>query len=243
MSLWDGRRRLQLVFYIIISIATLATCLRFIYDLSVKDSYVIDASTREQQYRNGWRKHDDPDFIRYIKHQWLVDPPESAFIGEKTLGDFENISKKYDTSQIGQSLFVDKHLGKVENGFFVECGAADGKTFSNTFFFEKVRNWSGLLIEANPTLFRRMSLSGRTAYMINVCLSTTASSQEKKFLNSGLLGGLKKKYITGMCCLHVQNNTPQEIRSWGRFKNSYKTVNHRALKYSLLNRLHVQGWF
>ena len=193
MSLWERRRRLQVVFYIIISIGTLATCLRFIYDISVKDSYVIDAFTREQQYRNGWRKHDDPDFIRYIKHQWLVDPPKSAFIGETTLGDFENISKKYDTSQVGQSLFIDKHLGKVENGFFVECGAADGKMFSNTFFFEKVRNWTGLLIEANPTLFRQMSLSGRTAYMINVCLSTTASSQEKEFLNSGLMGGLKEK--------------------------------------------------
>ena len=194
MIWWDRRRRLLVVYYVIISISTLAICLRFIYDLSVKDSaYVTDAFTREQQYRNGWWEHDDPDFIRYIKHQWLVDPSESAFIGETTLRDFEKNSKKYDTSQFGQSLFVDKHLGKVENGFFVECGAADGKRFSNTFFFEKVRNWTGLLIEANPMLFREMSLLSRAAYMINVCLSTTASSQQMEFLTAGLMGGLKGK--------------------------------------------------
>ena len=193
MSLWTRRRRLPVVCCVIVSISTLAICLRIIYAVSVKDSsYVIDAST-EQQYLNGWREHEDPDFIRYIKHQWLVDPSDSAFIREMTLKDFEKNKKKYDTSQFGQSLFVDAYLGNVENGFFVECGAADGKTFSNTFFFEKVRNWSGLLIEANPTSFRKMSLSGRTAYMINVCLSTTASSQQMEFVTSGLMGGLKGK--------------------------------------------------
>ena len=210
MILWDIRRRLLVVYYGIVSISTLAICLRHIYYVSVKDSYVIDASTRDHQYRNGWREHDDPNFIRYIKHEWLVDPSERAFIGETALNDFENISKKYDTSQVGQSLFVDKHLGKVENGFFVECGAADGKTFSNTFFFEKVRNWTGLLIEANPTLFRRMSLLGRAAYMINACLSTTASSQQMELLNSGFMSGLKGKISNRYVLLECAKQYPPQ---------------------------------
>jgi len=50
----------------------------------------------------------------------------------------------------GQSAFVDKLLSGRRDGFFVECGAADGESFSNSLFFELERNWTGLLIEANP---------------------------------------------------------------------------------------------
>lgn len=38
----------------------------------------------------------------------------------------------------------------VTNGVFVEMGALDGVTFSNTKFFEDSLRWSGALIEASP---------------------------------------------------------------------------------------------
>ena len=34
-----------------------------------------------------------------------------------------------------------------ENGFFIECGANDGVDQSNTWYYEKNLNWSGILIE------------------------------------------------------------------------------------------------
>jgi len=37
-------------------------------------------------------------------------------------------------------------------GFFVEAGANDGVTQSNTYYFEKVRKWRGLLVEPIPAL-------------------------------------------------------------------------------------------
>jgi FkbM family methyltransferase len=42
---------------------------------------------------------------------------------------------------------LDKLFKNKENGFFVELGANDGLTQSNTAFFEKSRGWSGILIE------------------------------------------------------------------------------------------------
>lgn len=49
------------------------------------------------------------------------------------------------------SLFeIDKKLSRIldyDNGYFVELGANDGITQSNTLFFERERNWRGLLIE------------------------------------------------------------------------------------------------
>jgi len=38
------------------------------------------------------------------------------------------------------------------DGFFIECGANDGVTQSNTLFFERYRGWRGLLVEPVPEL-------------------------------------------------------------------------------------------
>ena len=44
-------------------------------------------------------------------------------------------------------------LDSMRDGFFVEAGAADGQTLSNTLFLEMERNWTGLLVEPNPDMF------------------------------------------------------------------------------------------
>lgn len=44
------------------------------------------------------------------------------------------------------------YLG-VNGGYYVELGANDGISQSNTFFLEKKRKWTGLLIEPVPHLF------------------------------------------------------------------------------------------
>ena len=41
-------------------------------------------------------------------------------------------------------------LGLPEAGFFVEFGAGDGKEFSNTFWLEHTKGWTGLLCEPDP---------------------------------------------------------------------------------------------
>lgn len=41
-------------------------------------------------------------------------------------------------------------LGLPDVGFFIELGAADGITYSNTYWLEKEKGWRGLLIEPNP---------------------------------------------------------------------------------------------
>ncbi len=40
-----------------------------------------------------------------------------------------------------QAIIVDKLLGGMTNGFFIECGAFDGEFLSNSLFFELKRNW------------------------------------------------------------------------------------------------------
>ena len=47
-------------------------------------------------------------------------------------------------------IFVDELFNGKENGYFVEIGALDGIMNSTTFFFEKFRNWDGIVVEPHP---------------------------------------------------------------------------------------------
>jgi FkbM family methyltransferase len=53
---------------------------------------------------------------------------------------------------------LDRKLEKYldfDNGFFIEAGANDGYCQSNTYYFEKNRDWKGVLVEGIPELYER----------------------------------------------------------------------------------------
>ena len=60
-------------------------------------------------------------------------------------------------SDRGQDRWVFEEVfpGKTD-GFFVELGAADGLSESNTYVLEKRYGWNGLCIEPNPVLFDKL---------------------------------------------------------------------------------------
>ncbi len=63
----------------------------------------------------------------------------------KSLEHRNNFSKA--RSQIGQDLMVLGWLEGKQSGFFVEFGATDGRTLSNTYLLEKYYGWTGILAE------------------------------------------------------------------------------------------------
>ena len=53
---------------------------------------------------------------------------------------------------------LDKKMLKYinyNNGFYIECGANDGVDQSNTWYFEKYKNWRGTMVEPSPENFLR----------------------------------------------------------------------------------------
>jgi hypothetical protein len=50
-------------------------------------------------------------------------------------------------SQILQDIWVLGKLGGKNNGYFVDFGASDGITFSNSYLLEKAFGWNGILCE------------------------------------------------------------------------------------------------
>ncbi|XP_052810037.1 uncharacterized protein LOC128238295 [Mya arenaria] len=79
-------------------------------------------------------------------------------------------------SQLGQDIEIDRLLKQKRNGFFIEVGGYDGEYYSNTLFFEMERNWTGLLIEANPYLYANLSQKNRACYTVNCCISADMSN-------------------------------------------------------------------
>jgi hypothetical protein len=60
---------------------------------------------------------------------------------------------------------------KQTGGFFIECGAADGESSSNTLYMERYLDWQGVLIEADRKFYDRLLTRKRKSYALHVCLS------------------------------------------------------------------------
>lgn len=68
---------------------------------------------------------------------------------------------------------LDRKLEKYLNfdeGFFIEAGANDGYFQSNTYFLEKKRRWSGVLVEGIPELFEKARMQRKKSVVYNCAL-------------------------------------------------------------------------
>ena len=76
--------------------------------------------------------------------------PNSFYLYSKLSNKYKkkvfNLLEK-SKSQLAQDIFVVANTTHKKNNFFVEFGATDGITISNTYLLEKELNWKGILIE------------------------------------------------------------------------------------------------
>lgn len=91
-------------------------------------------------------------------------------------------------TQLNQDVFA-LIANRYRKGFFVEIGANDGYTLSNTVYLEEAFGWSGILVEANPDY--QSSLSNRKSRTV---ISAIADKEGYyQFCSAGLYGGLKER--------------------------------------------------
>ncbi|MEZ6127528.1 MAG: FkbM family methyltransferase [Planctomycetaceae bacterium] len=99
-------------------------------------------------------------------------------------------------SQAGQDQFIDQYLlnGK-RDGVFVDVGGYDGCIGSNSYFFETVRGWSGLLIEPVRELCET-ARAIRRCRCLNECVSETHGECEFVQITRGFtqMSGLRDSY-------------------------------------------------
>jgi hypothetical protein len=58
----------------------------------------------------------------------------------------------------GQDVLVAALLGNQRNGVFVDIGANDGVSISNSLYFEERLGWTGLAVEPLPGAYARLCL-------------------------------------------------------------------------------------
>ncbi|MFL6139738.1 MAG: FkbM family methyltransferase [Frankiaceae bacterium] len=96
----------------------------------------------------------------------------------------------------GQDLFVVEALGGLRGGFFLDSGASDGVSGSNTLLLESGFGWRGICVEPNEQLFARLSGARRCA-CVNCCLYDR-DGEVTFFEAAGVLGGIVDEYDPGL---------------------------------------------
>lgn len=123
----------------------------------------------------------------------LIDRPHSVYDGmAKNAYQLKNKSAVY-YSQILQDQIVVHLLNTSEmnrrnasrNGLFVEAGAFDGETWSNTLHLERFKSWTGLLIEPSKENYDVLRKKNRNAYSVNTCLCSGDEARQSYYIEAG----------------------------------------------------------
>ena len=87
---------------------------------------------------------------------------------------------------------IDKELSRLlknRDGFYVEIGANDGISFSNSLFFERKRGWSGVLVEPSFSTFKflKNNRSSSNEFYNCACVSFDYKDEFIEFFYSNLM--------------------------------------------------------
>ena len=98
-------------------------------------------------------------------------------------------------SQSGQDKWiVEKLFAGKQKGTFVDIGANDGITFSNTYFLEKM-GWNGLAVEPIPSAYEKL-VKNRKCITVNCCIAPKTGKERFRVITgySEMLSGLIDEY-------------------------------------------------
>jgi FkbM family methyltransferase len=104
----------------------------------------------------------------------------------------------------GQDLLLAELLGHKTNGFFVDIGANDGKSISNSWHFEKNLGWQGIAVEPVPAIFRKLQ-ANRNCELVHGCVAPQAGTA--KFLE--VVG---QPNMLSTLAIHNANLTARRLR-------------------------------
>ena len=110
-------------------------------------------------------------------------------------------------SQVGQDEWLYEYFAGKTSGIFVDVGAHDGVSLSNTYLLEREYNWSGLLIEPQQRHHRNLYLNRKStvipycAYNQTTMMRFVQVSESDKTSDvvggADMLSGLETTYKSG----------------------------------------------
>ncbi len=106
----------------------------------------------------------------------------------ESLSDSRHFKSQWGTDKIVNEIFSD------QSGTFIEVGSHNGVSLSNTFYLEKMKDWTGLLVEPIPELVQE-SKHNRWCPVFQGCVSDFNGKADFLRIHgySEMMSGLKDK--------------------------------------------------
>jgi len=122
--------------------------------------------------------YDQEKFEHYVKAnprvekiEWEDLNPEEIIVHIYLKDVKESEPTYYSQPYVGQDRYLNEnYFHNKKDGFFVDIGAHDGISHSNSYFFEKTLGWKGICIEAHPRIFKTLEKQ-RSCTCVNVAVS------------------------------------------------------------------------
>ncbi|MFA7256226.1 MAG: FkbM family methyltransferase [Kiritimatiellales bacterium] len=136
-------------------------------------------------------------------------------------------------SQYGQDVTVFDLLGKPSQGVFLDIGANDGKSLSNSLLFEE-KGWTGVCVDPHPIVFESLK-KNRKGHLVNACIADKDGTVNFLAVEgpANMLSGIKE-----FCDVHHMERIGKEIAQNG---GTTRTVEIEALSpATLCNRFDIR---
>jgi FkbM family methyltransferase len=109
------------------------------------------------------------------------------------------------------------HYLNFRKGFFIEIGANDGFSQSNTYYLEKLLGWSGVLVEPIPDLYRKCRELRKNSYVYHgACVSSNNKDTQINIRYAGLMSIIENSLENSS----LENN---HIQKWLNLQNNRKS--------------------
>ena len=104
-------------------------------------------------------------------------------------------------AQLDQDLFVLFELGEKRDGYFVEFGACDGVTLSNSLLLEREYGWTGVVSEPNPRWHSALKANRKCEIDLRCVMAKSGATEPFRATAVAELGGAVRT-------LAIDGNTP-----------------------------------
>jgi len=137
-----------------------------------------------------------------------------------------------------------KNYLNYEGGFFIECGANDGVSQSNTKIFEDLMGWKGILIEASPSAYEKCVINRPNSKVYNCCLvSDDSINQIEGDFDGGLMSSIGGTRLNSNNLITVNCRTLSSIlEENGVDKVDFFSLDVEGYEYQVLLGLDFNRW-
>lgn len=106
-----------------------------------------------------------------------------------------SLDERHFTSKYNKNKILDQLFERQHKGIFIEVGGWDGYELSNTYFMEKMRDWTGILVE--PIIVRAEEANkNRWCKVVNACVGKETKQVDFCHIQgySEMLSAIKDSY-------------------------------------------------